>query len=383
MSQRISIYITVKSIILLLAAVAVVWLIINFSSILLMLFLGSLLAVAITPLVERLVVWHIPRTLAILLIYLALLGIAGMAVGILVPVLIDQIGQLRTSLPATAQQLFALPQRWLGAYFPAPGNPGNLAQQLSDGLGSLVGNVGGLLVTLGGALTTIFFNALLVLVVGFFLAVDARFAGRFIKRFFPPHYRPAASRLATEIGARLGHWVRAQLLVCLFYGIAFGIGLGVIGMPYAFALGLAAAVLELIPYVGGAIVTGIAMLVALSISPWLTLGVLVVYMIVAAVESNVLYPKVVGDSVGVHPLVIIIALFIGAEARGVMGALLAVPCTVVLQVLFEQFYRFDEPDAAAVEVPTIERERPRPAPAPPPVIRQGNSYETASAPREE
>jgi predicted PurR-regulated permease PerM len=373
MFRPISIYINVKSVVLLLVAVAVVWLIVNFSNILLMLFLSSLLAVAITPLVERLAAWRIPRTLAILLIYLALLGIASLAVGILVPVLIDQISQLSTTLPAIAQRLFALPQRWLGAYFPAPGSPGNLAQQLSDGLGSLVGNVGGLLVALGGALTTIFFNALLVLVVGFFLTSDARFAARFIARFFPPGYRPTASQLAHEIGARLGHWVRAQLLVCLFYGAAFGIGLGVIGMPYAFALGLAAAVLELIPYVGGAIVTGIAMLVALSISPWLTLGVLIVYVIVAAVESNVLYPKVVGDSVGVHPLVIILALFIGAEAGGVMGALLAVPCTVVLQVLFEQFYRFDEPGVAAAKGSASDLPPPHAAPTNPPVFREGNS----------
>jgi predicted PurR-regulated permease PerM len=72
------------------------------------------------------------------------------------------------------------------------------------------------------------------------------------------------------------------------------------------------------------------------------------------------YPKVVGDSVGVHPLVIILALFIGAEARGVMGALLAVPCAVVLQVLFEQFYRFAEPEVAAVEVPIMEPRQPQP-----------------------
>jgi predicted PurR-regulated permease PerM len=373
MPQRISISISVKSIMLLFAAVAVVWLIINFSNILLMLFLASLLAVAITPLVGWLEAWHIPRALAILLLYLTLLSIAGLAVGILVPVLIDQVSQLSTTLPSTAQQLFVLPQRWLGAYFPAPGSPGNLSQQLSDGLGAMIGNVGGLLVALGGALTTIFFSTLLVLVVGFFLTSDARFAAHFIVRFLPPGYRPTTSRLAHDIGARLGHWVRAQLLVCLFYGTAFGIGLGLIGMPYAFALGLAAAILELIPYVGGAIVTAIAMLVALSISPWLVLGVLIVYVIVGAVESNVVYPKVVGGNVGVHPLVIILALFIGAEARGVMGALLAVPSAVVLQVLFEHFYRFDEPDVAATEIPTIERQQPHTVPATPAIFRERNS----------
>jgi predicted PurR-regulated permease PerM len=360
MPRNISIYVSVKSIVVLLMMAVVVWLIVNFSSILLMLFLAILLAIAISPLVAQLEARRVPRALAIVLIYVALLGIAGLAVGIMVPVLIDQFSQLRTTLPVTAERLFALPQRWLGAYFPAPGSPGNLAQQLSTALGALVGNVGELVVTVGGALTTLLFSTLLVLVVGFFLTVDVRFAPRAIARFFPPSYRPTAARLAREIGERLGHWARAQLLVCLFYGTAFGLGLGVLGVPYAFALGLAAAVLELIRYVGWAIVRGMALLVALSVSPWLALGVLVWYLIVGAVESNVVYPKVVGDSVGVHPLVIILALFLGAEARGVMGALLAVPCAVVLQVLFEQFYRFAEPDVDAAEVPVMEHRQPSP-----------------------
>ena len=96
-------------------------------------------------------------------------------------------------------------------------------------------------------------------------------------------------------------------------------------------------------------------LLALSISPWLALGVLALYLVVSTIEANILYPKVVGDIVGLHPLVVIVALFIGAEAGGVMGALLAVPFTVVLQVLFEQFYRFDEtPAPILIKAPTAE-----------------------------
>ena len=137
------------------------------------------------------------------------------------------------------------------------------------------------------------------------------------------------------------------------------------GVPYAFALGLAAGLMELIPYVGGLIVTALAILVALSVSPWLALGVLALYLVVSTIEANILYPKVVGDIVGLHPLVIIIALFIGAEVCGVMGALLAVPFTVVLQVLFEYFYRFEEPPTPVVEAPVMERE---PATAPPKTV---------------
>jgi len=90
--------------------------------------------------------------------------------------------------------------------------------------------------------------------------------------------------------------------------------------------------------------------------------------VISTIEANILYPKVVGDIVGLHPLVVIIALFLGAETGGVMGALLAVPFTVVLQVLFEQFYRFEEPAVAVAPAPLAEVDpspaRPVPAIAP-------------------
>jgi predicted PurR-regulated permease PerM len=355
MPQTISIHITAKSVALLLAAAALVWLIANFSGILVILFVAILLAVAITPLVGRLEELRVPRTLAIVLSYAGLFGMLSIVIAVLVPILIEQVDQLSANLPSLTQTVLDLPSKWITPYFPSFAQRfqlNNLAQQLSEQLGALVGGVGTLLVGIGRTLTSLILNGLLVLVVGFILTSDAEFAPHFIARIFPPAHRRTATKLAREIGERLGHWVRAQLLVCMFYGICFGIGLGLLGVPYAFALGLAAAFMELIPYVGGAIVTGLAMLVALTSSVWLALGVLVVYLVVANVEANIVYPKFVGESVGVHPLVIIIALFIGAEARGVMGALLAVPFTVVLQVLFDQFYRFEEqPMLAPVDQP--------------------------------
>src|SRR5262245_39112712 len=273
--RNITIHITAKSIALLLAAAALVWLIANFSSILLMLFLAILLAVAITPLVNVFEQRRIPRTLAIVLIYIALLSVVAVALGVLVPVLIQEIGQLSASLPQLTERILAMPGSWLATYFPALGQTfqvNDLVQQLSAQIGAVVGSFGTLLVSFGSALSTIILDTLLVLVVGFILTSDAHFAPHFIARFFPPRYRPTATKLAYDIGGRLGHWVRAQLLVCLFYGVCFGLGLGLLGVPYAFALGLAAAILELIPYVGGAIVTAVAMLVGLSVSPWLALG---------------------------------------------------------------------------------------------------------------
>lgn len=366
MPQHVTIHISPKSILLLIASGVLIWFVIEFSSLLLMLFLAILLAVAITPGVEKLERWHIPRPLAIVLIYIGLGGVASLAIGVLIPVLIDQISQLRSTLPSTISEILSWPQHLLSTFFPTSSSPENLVQQFSESLSAVLGNTASLLVTLGSTLTTIFFDVLLVMVVCFILASEAKFSQHVLVRFFPPHMRPLAAKLMHEMGARLGHWVRAQLLICLIYGTAFGIGLRLVGVPYAFALGLAAAVLELIPYIGGASVTAVAVLVALSISPLTVLAVLLVYVVVAAIESNILYPKVVGESVGVHPLVVIIALFIGAELLGVMGALLAVPCTVVLQVLFEQFYRFEESSGLADSVPAAAEPAPAPAPTLPP-----------------
>ncbi len=355
MPKSISITVTARGVALLLAAAALVWLVFNLSSILLVLFIAILLAVAITPAVSWFERERVPRAVGIVLIYAVLFLVLAVVAAIVVPVLLDEVDQLSTSLPTLTQTLIDAPGTWLAPYLPDFAQRmqfNDLAQQLSDQIGVVVGGVGALLVGLGRTLTSALLSGLLVLVIVFILTVDAKFAPRFIARFFPPAQRPTVDDLARQIGERLGHWVRAQLLVCLFYGTCFGIGLGLMGVPYAFALGLAAAFMELIPYVGGAIVTGLAMLVALSSSAWLALGVLVLYLVIANVEANIVYPKVVGDIVGLHPLVIIIALFVGAELSGILGALLAVPFTVVLQVLFDHFYRFEETaPAVPLELP--------------------------------
>ncbi len=341
MPKIISIHISVRGLAILLAVFVAAWFVITFAQLVMILFLAALLATAIDPLVDRMEARHVPRPIGILAIYALLLGALVAVVGLLTPVLIDEVGQLSATVAATTQQLITAPQQWLRAFAPqftAGLSFSDVAQRLSGDLATALGHVGGLLVAWGRALTMLAVNALLVLVIGFFLSADARFGERLVTRLAPHDSRATAMALLTRIGQRLGHWVRAQLLVGALFGLLFGSGLALLGIPYALSLGVAGAVLELIPYLGGAIVTIVAMVVALTISPWLALGVLVLELIIANVESHVIYPKLVGGLVGLHPLTIIIALVIGAERGGVAGALLAVPIAVVLQVLLDYFY---------------------------------------------
>ena len=342
-ARNYTIRITGRAIAYLLAAAALVWMVFAFSEILFILFLAILLAIGIDPLVDRMERWRIPRSVAIFIMYLGILGVLLFAVALLVPVVVAESAQLADSLPRFAQQAAELPRTWK---LDIPGldriDTTDLGERLGAEVGSIVASVPRVLVDVGKAVTGLLVSSLLVLVVGFFLSADANFAPRFIGRFFPPAMRPMVADVSREIAGRLGQWVRAQILVGAFFGTCFGVGLALMGVPFALSLGVAGAVLELIPYVGGIIVTAIAMLVALSISPWLAVGVLVLEIVVANVESHVIYPKMVGNAVGLHPLSIILALFIGAEAKGIMGALVAVPVAAVLQVVFDRFYRFPD-----------------------------------------
>ncbi|MBA3947157.1 MAG: AI-2E family transporter [Herpetosiphonaceae bacterium] len=352
MPKNITIQITGKSIAWLLLAAALIWLAVSFDKILFILFLAILVAVAINPSVNWLQERKLPRALAILIMYILILTVFGFALGLLVPVVAAEFSSLGTNLPNLIQQATTLPQRLIGPYFPSftsNGSLSSLAQQIGGELGNVAKGTGGILLSLGKTLTTILVSTFLILVVGFFLTADAKFAPRLIARFFPPRLRPTASGLAKEIGTRLGHWVRAQLLVGLFFGTTFGIGLKLLGVKYALSLGAAGAVLELVPYLGGVIVTAIAVVVAFGGPAWLPLAVVVLELIVANLESHVVYPKLVGDIVGLHPLTIVIALFMGAEVKGIMGALVAVPLAVVAQVLFDHFYRFEDTAQAIAE----------------------------------
>jgi predicted PurR-regulated permease PerM len=350
----------------LLGAAALVWMVAAFSEILFILFLAILLAVGIDPLVDRMERWKVPRSVAIFIIYLGILGVLLFAVALLVPVVVAESSQLADSLPRIAQQAAELPRTWK---LDIPGldriDTSDLGERLGNEVGSIVASVPRVLVDVGKAVTGLLVSSLLVLVVGFFLSTDANFAPRFIARFFPPAMRPTVADVSREVAGRLGDWVRAQILVGVFFGTCFGVGLAVLGVPFALSLGVAGAVLELIPYVGGIIVTAIAMLVALTISPLTALLVLVLEIVVANVESHVIYPKLVGNAVGLHPLSIILALFIGAEAKGIMGALVAVPAAAVVQVLFDRFYRF--PDTGKIIL--LETSDPLPdEPEPGPVL---------------
>lgn len=315
------------------------------------LFLSILIAATVSPAAHYFSRYRIPRGVTILAVYvLALLILAGV-VALLVPLVVSEVTSLQSSLPQYARQIQAEVAR-VAPDQASKLSAGNIVSQLSGRLSAFAGELTN--IVFGLVSTSI--NVILVLVMAYFMAAEENFARLVITRFAPPEQRERVTYLMGRTGTRLGEWARAQLLLALFFGVAYGVGLRIAGVHYAVTLAVVGAVLEIIPYVGGFITVALAVLVALTQQPILVLVVLGWYAVVVELEGHVLAPKLMDRVLGIHPLVIIIALFLGGESLGILGALLAVPIAIVFQVLLDEFYAFAPP------TPTIGGGEPRDAP---------------------
>ncbi len=335
-----NIRLTNRAIFIVLGAFLFFWLLRQATHIFVVLFLALLLASSVSLAATRMERLRIKRGIAILLVYIAVLAVLAGVVALLVPLIGNEIGTLRHNLPSYQDRVNGLLAR-------LPKRNGETLQ-----INTLFGNLGGQLngaaskagrgaLAAGSALVTI----LLIFVIAFFLAVDPKFPERVVTRFVPPASRRRAFGLMGRIGTGLGYWVRAQLLLALFFGVAFGLGLAILRVPYALTLGTIGAVLEIIPYVGGAITIVLAVLIAATTGKlWLIIAALIWYAIVVNLEAHIVAPKLVGEIVGLNPLVVVLALFLGAELLGILGALLAVPLAVIVQALLDEFWTFDDAD---------------------------------------
>jgi predicted PurR-regulated permease PerM len=125
----------------------------------------------------------------------------------------------------------------------------------------------------------------------------------------------------------------AQVGIALYFVVTFSTGLALLGVPFAFTIGLVGGILEIIPYLGGVVAVFSAMLSALTVRPLLAVWVLVLYLVVTELESHVIAPTFYGRAIGLHPAIVLVALLVGVKAGGIVGVLFAVPVAVVLAAL--------------------------------------------------
>lgn len=320
-----------------LVAVAIAWALYEIRAVLLLLYVSGLLAVGFSPLVraierQRLVPvgTRLPRWFAILVLYLAILGLVTLVVIVTIPPLVRQVEALAKELPVIVDRL----QRWLlasgiidreitwrEAVERAPGAGGDTVGPVLSAVSGFVGGIVGV-----GT----------VLILTFYVLIDAESLVATLLRLFPVERRVHLAALAREITIKVSAWLVGQLVLAVSIGVTAGLGLWLLGVPYFFVLALIAALGEFIPIVGPMLAAVPAVLVALTVSPMTGLGVALYYFVQQQVENHVLVPKLMSHQVGLSAVAVIVSILVGGSLLGVVGVILAIPTAAIVQVLIQE-----------------------------------------------
>jgi predicted PurR-regulated permease PerM len=366
-------------------------------SVILPFILAAVIAYVLTPLVARVEAKRVPRALAIVLVYVVVLGTIGTFVRIVAPRVVYELASLRHELPSVAQTIRT---EWVPAVqkrmhamglstAPPPQEPPRqevpsfVAKPLPDGafaveihgpievvprrsggyviepmheskpepfdLDKLVADTTSKtiayaqqnaleVVKLGrniiAGVSRVFFVFGLTLMLAAYTMLTRERIGRFFSSLLRPDMRPSAEALLARIDRGLSGVVRGQLVICLVNGVLSAIGFAIVGLKYWPVLALVATVLSLIP-IFGSIVSAIPA-VALGLTQSFGTAVFVLLWIVGIhqLEANLLNPKIMGDAAKIHPLLVIFSLLFGEHYFGVVGALLAVPAMSIAQSVF-------------------------------------------------
>lgn len=317
--------------------VAISWGLYLIRDALLLIYVATLVSIGLSPIVSTIQrrrdargTNRIPRWGAILIIYLAIIG-AVVGVGLLVvPPLIEQARALWTAFPEILHrgQLWLIERGLLNrelsireAVQQAPGTGG-------DAVGTVIGAVTAVLGGLFGVLT--------VLIIAFYLLVDADGMVRTFLRLFPAEEQPRVHDAFRRVATKVSAWLGGQLLLGAIIGSTAALGLWLMGVPYFYVLALVAGIGEMIPIVGPLLSAIPAVIVAFTVSPALGLGVIVFFVVQQQIENHVLVPKIMERQVGISAVIVIMALLIGGSLLGIVGAILAVPTAAILQVLYQE-----------------------------------------------
>lgn len=292
-----------------------------FARTLAIIFLSITIAAALSPLVERLAK-RIPRNLAIVLVYLALILLLMGTVALIVPSLVAQARSLTDRVPEVFSQIEAWveQQGWINS------------DNLFDAAISQIQSIGTDLLRFPVELFSALLDVTLVVIISLYMLLEAEAIRRFGLSLFPRPQRQRVWDVATEMLEAAGGFVRGLALNILIIGIVTYIGLSIIGVDYALVLGIISGLLEVIPVVGPLIAAVPAIAIALLDSPTTALITALFLFVVQQFEGNILTPNIMHSQANVSPLLVLIAVFAGSAVGGVVGTLVAIPLAAALRV---------------------------------------------------
>lgn len=295
--------------------------------ILMLLFLAFILMVALRPVSKKLQKYFkMPEGLSLFLTYLLLVVVLGTFVAVLVPPLVKQLSGLMT-------------------YVNLPGLQGQLTEfkftltELSELAGRVGTSVGAIFSIIGTTFSSIFTFFTLLVLSYFLLTERENLPDKLSWLTKNKKDKEKFAQLLDAVEEQLGGWVRGELILMLIIGVATYIGLTALGVPYALPLALMAGLLEIVPNIGPTIAAIPAIALAFLANGWVSAGaVLLLNLVIQQLENNFFVPRVMKASANVNPLASIVAILVGLQLGGVLGALLGVPLYIVLRTVYSVYF---------------------------------------------
>lgn len=300
----------------------------------------------LNPVVNRLQRLKLPRTVAILIIYVVFIGLIVLLVGTVVPAISKQVTSLANDLPKYAKQTkeffdqLAHSQQYKWFLTQDYISVNDIEKKIIAFANTLPGQITNGLSGVFGLITNLTVIIATVPFLLFYMFKDGQNFPNSIVKLLPTSYRQPALKMLKDTGDTLATYIQGQIMVALFVGTISFIGYLIIGLPYALILALIVSVTNIIPYVGPILGGAPAVLVALFDSPTKAILALVVIVIAQQMEGNVISPLILGKSLDTHPATIIILLLVAGNLAGVLGMVLAVPSYAVMKTIIVNTVRF-------------------------------------------
>jgi len=295
-------------------------------------------SVIIMAAIDPLLIWFkkkikLPRVAGVAIIYLFLISIIIAGISFLVPALAGQFREFLVDLPSYLQKADEF-LKGISFYGQSYGFDLNL-EKLSGNLDDSSFNI--------FSTTVEFFNGLISFIVvfsmAFYMSIHEDGMEKFLGSVTPVKYKEKVVLIAKKIKLRIGRWMSGQLVLMLTIFLLDFVILYFLDVPYALVIAMISGFLEIIPYIGPTIAVSIATLITVLTSPIKAVLVLIFYVLVHQVESNIIFPQIMKKAVGLNPLAVILSMLIGLRVAGIAGAILAVPVATAVGVVFKELMK--------------------------------------------
>jgi predicted PurR-regulated permease PerM len=303
----------------------------------LIVFVSIILASSIKPLVKKAIQYKIPKSIATMFIVFGFLGFLVTALYLGVQPLFREVGGFVNNFPVLLDNI----SKNYNIQIPDREKLTELARNYAGSITGQVGSASGEILKIGSGVVTIMLSTLGLLALTFYQIAEEDKVKNFIASFFIK--KDKVKNIIERSESKLGSWFRGQLSLMVFIGIFTYIVLLILGqfdptiLKFALPLAVIAGVLEIVPVVGPTLALIPALIVGASVSWVYLIIVLIAYIVIQQIESNIVIPRVMNKAVGIDPMIVIIGIMIGNALMGALGSLLSVPIMAVLSVLYEEW----------------------------------------------